>query len=327
MIEIFCTYYKKYSADTRATKYSLVVLNENSNAVSTKDINDDDKSAADDPMKKKKFSYRYIAGNTLSLFWFAGSLHPQTTSGQFLVSFLKLWVLVMSSFYLANLTALRTIKLANDTDLQTIQDMWHTSICTKANSFIAEFLIDDLIIPDVITCEKQIDCIHMLRTGVCNGFVSSAHWIQYIDKLHADLEIVGSSFRPEFSSWIVKRKAYGSDNKLLTDINYSLIRLKSDGYIERLYKKYVDDIPAVKTVITDIDEQNKEENENANNIIENFTSDDFNDGDEYQVDIFDLSCMWVGISFAWIVALVWEISKHTCKKNRYCVCCTTSKHT
>lgn len=227
------------------------------------------------PKKKPKFIP--VMGNTLALFWFGGNFpHVRGAPAKFLISFLKLWVLVMSAFYMSNLTALRTAEVTQPTKIQSTNDMWHARICTKRGSFIEEFLYDELALPSVITCEQPPECVDMLRSDRCDGFVSTSHWIQYVSQQNCDLEIVGDLFRPEFASWIVKPQS-----PYLSAINDAIIRLRSEGVVDKLYKKYIE-IPK----------------RCSRHIAGGKWS-----GNDNQVDVVELEIMWICIALAWLFTL------------------------
>ena len=226
---------------------------------------------------RKKPKFMPTVGNTLALFWFGGMFpHVKTAPAKFLIAFLKLWVLVMSSFYMANLTALRTAEIAHPSEVQSTEDMWHARICAKANSFIEEFLYEELALPNVVTCDQQPDCIEMLLNDDCDGFVGGSHWVQYMSKLHCELEVIGDLMRPEFASWILKKDTVYQDL-----INNALTKFRSEGVVDKLLKKYID----IPKRCDKRDEGGK------------FS------GNENQVDVVELDIMWFGIGCAWIFSL------------------------
>ena len=232
-----------------------------------------------------------VVGNTLALFWFGGVFpHVRTAPAKFLIAFLKLWVLVMSSFYMSNLTALRTAEITQPTTIQSTEDMWHAQICTKRGSFIEEFLSDELALPNVRTCDHPTECIQMLRDDKCDGFVSSSHWTLYVSKQHCDLDIVGDLFTPTFASWITQRHS-----TYLPGINNALIRLQSEGVVDKLFKKYVDIPKRCKYGDTMGGKWS---------------------GNENQVDVVELEIMWICIGLAWLFTLTMRCyrTRETCRQ-------------
>ena len=91
-------------------------------------------------------SFASIFGNLVASFWFGDcfSLHHPTS--RLLLKVVKFWGLLMSSFYMANLTALRTTYMNGNAEIESTQDMWHKTICAKSDSFIEDFLIEQVCI-------------------------------------------------------------------------------------------------------------------------------------------------------------------------------------
>lgn len=166
----------------------------------------------------------------------------------------------------------------------------------------------------------------MLRSDECDGFVSHSHWVQFISRLYCDLEAVGEIFRPEFTVWALRQNSV-----LLEPINHALLKLRANGItFNHLFLSFLFSffsflvVLFLKKKVAFFFKSQRYSQDKLNikkkgkvdelfkkyiDIPEKCDSDDIDDdgiAEAHQVDIDDLTTIWMLLVISWIIAIVWR---------------------
>jgi len=157
---------------------------------------------------------------------------PRTTGGRVFGTFLVIASLFFVSIFVANITALMTVK-AIEGSINTVNDLYGRPIGTIGNSTAAVFL--DARDMDYRAYDGPIEMFRAFEEGSLDAVVFDAPILAYYANTAGQdiAEMVGVAFKLENYGFVLP-----SNSPLVEEINQSLLRLREDGTYDALITKW-----------------------------------------------------------------------------------------